>query len=187
MNTRLFPGGCGPATSHGARGWGNLVSPDPCAKTAPSPSRGRGRGETGFPLAPARRKVLLERAPGARDSGPHPRGATPSHTRPIRQGRKDLPGSGCALAVYARVAVGAMRPPGGAKQPGCPGTRPSGLRYGRSRQRCATHAYGTAGVMTVTSGAGRPSDPRIATRRNQNQGSSPAGRSLATSSTFIPR
>jgi len=50
--------------------WGNPVSPDPCARAAPSPSRGWGSGETRFPQTPAH--GLRPHLPAGGALGKHP-------------------------------------------------------------------------------------------------------------------
>jgi len=88
MNIRLFLGGHSPPKlSHRVGGWGNRVSPSPCARAAPSPSRGWVWGNRVSPHPSPEAYVHLSRPCGCaaqrRNEHTVVRGrAAPSHTLP---------------------------------------------------------------------------------------------------------
>ena len=135
---RFFLGGRSPPRpSHRVGVWGNRVSPHPCSRAAPSPFRGQGRGETGFPHTPApAADVHGSRACGCaaprRDEHKIvPGRATPSQTLPPGGGlgKPGFPGpllAGCALP----------NPPADGSRPcGCTAHRP--MQTARERGRPA--------------------------------------------------
>jgi len=79
---------------------GNRVPPSPCARAAPSPFRGRRRGETRFPHAPPREPVFTLAV----------HAAAPHNT-----------------AMNIRLFLGGLRPPRPSQGPGpeCAGLRPA--------------------------------------------------------------
>jgi len=116
-----------PTPSHRVRVWGNPVSPDPCARAAPSPSRGRGCGETRFPHTPAPAACVHVSRPcgsAAHRRDEHPSWEGRPRPDPPAGGGVGQPGypsplrAGSALPTVAWFDAGGPLHPGGLRLPG---------------------------------------------------------------------
>mgnify|MGYP000514369755 CR=1 FL=1 len=110
--------------------WGNPVSPDPCARAAPSLSRGWGSGETRFPQTPAH--GLRPHLPPGGALGKHPVSpdpcarAAPSPSRGWGSGETRFPQTPALAAIRRCLPPPRPSPAGG----GSPAPPPSGGRLG---------------------------------------------------------
>jgi len=136
-----------PATGQG--GWGTPVSPSPCARAAPSPSRGRGVGKRGFPIPLLEGQTLL-RAGTWGNRVPHP----PAHgLRPYLPAGGGVGKRGFPIPLIEGQTLlraggwGNLVPPCSPQPSMRLAPHPDGMKKGSSWESCALANPPTGGGM----------------------------------------